>query len=56
MNGLRANDGKHTRRGDLPSGLHDNIKEVFNFRPVISKVVRSGDGCIGINSRVRDGS
>jgi len=42
---IQANDGKRTRRGDFTSVVHDSIKEVLNCRPVISKVVRSGDGC-----------
>jgi hypothetical protein len=42
---IRANDWKHTRRGDLPSDLHGNIEEVFDCRLAIIKVVSSSNGC-----------
>jgi len=52
----RANDEKHTRRGDFSSGLHDNIKHAFDCCLVISKVVRSRDRCRRIRSQVRGGN
>lgn len=51
----RANDEKHTRRGDFPGGLHDDIKHVFDCYLVIFKVVRSRDRCRRIGSQVRGG-
>jgi len=52
----RVNGEKHTRRSDFSSGLHDDIKHVFDCYLVISKVVRSRDRCRRIRSQVRGGN
>jgi hypothetical protein len=51
---IRANDWKHTRRGDLPSDLHDNIEDIFDCRLVIIKVVSSSNGCYRVRNLRRE--
>jgi hypothetical protein len=42
---IRTDDGKLTRRGDLSSDIHDDVKHIPDYYIVVIEVIRSSDGC-----------